>query len=76
MRIAVRIGELHLVLQIVAATSLFPRVNYRWWFVVRGTSRHSWQQGSISKIIKGCRIKKRSEEDEIVGLEMVEYQKC
>ena len=35
-RTTVRIGQLHLVLQIVATTSLFPCVDYRWWLVVRG----------------------------------------
>ncbi|QCD89443.1 hypothetical protein DEO72_LG4g387 [Vigna unguiculata] len=64
MRTAVRIGELYLALRIVAPTSLFPHVYYRWWPVVVGASRHSWQQqGSINEIIKGCRIKRRSEED-------------
>jgi len=33
---ALRIGELHLVLGIVAATRLFPLVDYRWWPVVGG----------------------------------------
>jgi len=38
-----RIRELHLVLRIVAVTILFPHVDYRWWLVVGGASRHSWQ---------------------------------
>jgi len=44
----VRIGKLHLLLRIVAVTRLFPRVDYRWWPVVGGMSKHSWQQGSIN----------------------------
>jgi len=31
--------------------------------VVGGASRHSWQQGSMKVIIKGCRIKSRPKED-------------
>jgi len=62
-RTIVRIGELHLVLQIVVVTKSFPHVDYRWWPVVGGTSRHLWQQGSINVIIKGCRIKRRPEEN-------------
>jgi len=34
----------------------------RWWHVVGGVSRHTWQQRSIYVIIKGCRIKRRLEE--------------
>ena len=41
-RIAVHIGELHLVLRIVVVTRSFSRVDYRWWPVVREASRHSW----------------------------------
>ena len=62
-RVVVRIGELHLVLQIVVVTRSFPRVDYRWWPIVGGTSRHSWQQLSTNVIIKGWRIKRRPEED-------------
>jgi len=58
-RIVVRIRELHLVLRIVAVTRSFPRVDYRWWSVVGGASRHSWQQGLIKVIIKGCKTKRR-----------------
>jgi len=54
--------KLHLVLQIVAVRRLFLHVNYRWWPVVGGASRHSWQQRSINVIIKGCRIKRCREE--------------
>jgi len=50
------------VLRVIAATRLFPRVDYRWWSVVKGASRHSWQQRSINVIIKGCRIKRRPKE--------------
>ena len=42
-RTTIRTRELHLVLWIVPMTRSFPRVDYRWWFVVGGTSRHSWQ---------------------------------
>jgi len=35
----------------------------RWWPMVGGASRHSWQQRSINVIIKGWRIKRRLEED-------------
>jgi len=62
----VRIVELHLVLRIVATTSLFPCVDYRWWPVVEGASRHSWQQISINVLIKGCGIKRHPEEDAIM----------
>ena len=56
------IGELHLMLQIVVVTRLFLCVDYMWWPVVGGASRHLWQQRSINGIIKGCRIKMRSEQ--------------
>jgi len=65
---AVRIGELHLVLQIVVVTRSFPHVDYRWWSVVGGASGHSWQQGSINVIIKGCRIKRCLEEDDNISI--------
>jgi len=42
-------------------------VDYRWWPVVGGASRHSWQQGSINVIIKGCRIERCPGEDVNVG---------
>jgi len=67
-QIVVHIEELHLVLRIVVVTRSFPRVDYRWWPIVGGASRHSWQQRSIYVIIKGCRIKKHLEEDVNVGL--------
>jgi len=41
----------------------YPRVDYRWWPIVGGASRHSWQQRSINVLIKGCRIKRRLEGD-------------
>jgi len=62
-RTEIRLGELHLVLRIVIVTSLFPRVDCRWWLVVGGVSRHSWQQGSINVLIKECRIKRNPEKD-------------
>jgi len=66
-RTAIRIGELDLVLWIVVVTRLFQCVEYWWWLVVGGASRHSWQQGSINVIIKGGRIKRRSKENVNVG---------
>ncbi|QCD79179.1 hypothetical protein DEO72_LG1g2818 [Vigna unguiculata] len=39
-RIVICIRELHLVLRIVVVTRSFPRVDYRWWPVVGGASRH------------------------------------
>jgi len=53
---AVRIGELHLVLQIVVCKKIIPRVDFGWWPVVRGESRHLWQQVSTKGIIRWCRI--------------------
>ena len=50
-------------LRIVAVTKLFPHVDYRWWLVVGGASRHSWQEGLINVIIKECRIRRHPEED-------------
>jgi len=52
----------------VVVTNLFCVWTIRWWPIVVGVSRHSWQQRSISVIIKGCRIKRRPEEDVNVGL--------
>jgi len=83
-RIVVHIRELHLVLRIVVVIRLFPRVNYRWWPIVGGASRHSWQQGSINVIIKGCRIKRCPREDvnvefdgwgviRVMGLKLLSY---
>ncbi|QCD96358.1 hypothetical protein DEO72_LG6g1060 [Vigna unguiculata] len=51
------------ILGILAMTNLFQCVDYRWWLVVGGASRHSWQQGSINVIIKGCKIERRLEGD-------------
>ena len=68
-RIAVHIRELHLVLQIMVVTRLFPCVDYRWWPIIGGTSRHSWQQWSINVIIKGCRIKRCPGEDVNLGFD-------
>ena len=67
-RTLVRIGELHLMLRIVAVTRSFPRVYYRWWYVVGGASRHLWQQRSINVIIKGRRINRRPEEEMKTGV--------
>jgi len=38
-------------------------MDYRWWPIVGGASRHSWQQVSTKVTIKGCRIKRHPEED-------------
>jgi len=68
-RTTIHIGKLHLVLWIVAMTRLFPRVDCRWWPVVGGASRHSWQQGWINVIIKEWRIKRCLGEDVNVGFD-------
>jgi len=49
-------------------TRLFLHVDYRWCPIAGGVRRHSWQQVSTNVIIKGCRIKRRLEEDVNVGL--------
>jgi len=40
----------------------------RWWPVVGGASRHSWQQRSINVFIKGCRTKRHPEEVMKIGV--------
>jgi len=42
-QIAIRIGELDLVLRIVVVTRSFSHVDYSWWPVVGGASKHSWK---------------------------------
>ena len=67
-RTTICIEELHLVLRIPTTTSLFPRVDYRWWPVVGEASRHLWQQRQIKVIIKGCRIKRSPKEVLKIGV--------